>query len=77
MVATSASAVAAITTAGSSPLGTVLNRFSVPMTCSRSRIRMECTPAYPISRAAAANLGHRAVALPERISLTMTAWPVR
>ena len=75
IVATSASACPTRTPAGSSAPGTARNKFSAPITCSRSRIGSACTAANPACRAAGANRGHRAAATAR--SAAATGRPVR
>src|SRR5271157_2217649 len=62
MVATSASAWPTRMSAGARAPGPARNRFSAPMTCSRSRIGSACTAANPARRAAGANRGQRSAA---------------
>ena len=75
MVATSARAWPTRMSAGARAPASALNRFSAPMTCSRSRIGSACTAPNPACRAAGANRGHRAAAAAR--SGAWTGRPVR
>lgn len=77
MVATSTSALPNRAEASSSSFASTRNRFSVPMTSSRSRIGMACTPAKPTSAAVAENRGQRSVYSGRVASERVTTRPLR